>query len=129
MAPAKGKKVAPAPFATRKNAPAKAKANTLFESKPRKFGIGQNVQPPRNLSRFIKWPKYVRLPAPAAGLRMRLRKVPPCPQPVLTHTLDSNKARELFKLSPQVPSRVQEGEVPAPQGDRREGCQGRKGRL
>ncbi|KAJ1918897.1 60S ribosomal protein L8 [Mycoemilia scoparia] len=97
MAPAKGKKVAPAPFAARKNTADKPKANPLFEAKPRKFGIGQDIQPTRNLSRFVKWPEYVRLQRQRKVLRMRL-KVPPAINQ-FTHTLDGNKAAELFKLS------------------------------
>ncbi|KAJ1677104.1 60S ribosomal protein L8, partial [Spiromyces aspiralis] len=97
MAPAKGKKVAPAPLIARKSAPAKAKANPLFEARPRKFGIGQAIQPSRDLTRFVKWPEYVRLQRQRKVLRMRL-KVPPAINQ-FTRTLDSNKARELFKLA------------------------------
>lgn len=97
MAPARGKKVAPAPLAARKGLSTKPKVNPLFEAKPRKFGIGQNIQPPRNLSRFTKWPAYVRLQRQRKILRMRL-KVPPALNQ-FTHTLDGNKARELFKFT------------------------------
>lgn len=59
MAP-KGKKVAPAPFASKSSKSAESK-NPLLESTPKNFGIGQSIQPKRNLSRFVKWPEYVRL--------------------------------------------------------------------
>lgn len=35
------------------------KAHPLFDKKPRNFRIGNNVQPKRNLTRFVKWPKYI----------------------------------------------------------------------
>lgn len=43
MAP-KGKKVAPAPLAT-KSAKSSESKNPLFESTPKNFGIGQSIQP------------------------------------------------------------------------------------
>lgn len=52
-------KPAPAPFgASKKKAPAK---NPLFESKPKSFGIGGDARPKGDLTRFVKWPEYVRL--------------------------------------------------------------------
>jgi large subunit ribosomal protein L7Ae len=33
----------------------------LFEAKPRNFGIGNSVPPKRDLSRYVKWPKYVKI--------------------------------------------------------------------
>ena len=74
MAP-KGKKVAPAPLAT-KSAKSSESKNPLFESTPKNFGIGQSIQPKRNLSRFVKWPEYVRLQRQKKILSLRL-KVPP----------------------------------------------------
>ena len=50
--------------------------NPLFEKHPRNFGIGQDIQPKRDLSRFVKWPKYVRLQRQKAVLQTRL-KIPP----------------------------------------------------
>jgi hypothetical protein len=35
--------------------------NPLIEKRTRNFGIGQDIQPTRNLSRMVKWPEYVRL--------------------------------------------------------------------
>ncbi|CAG7852989.1 60S ribosomal protein L8 AltName: Full=L4; AltName: Full=L7A [Serendipita indica DSM 11827] len=62
VAPPKGKtskKPAPAPFATSKAS--KTTKNPLFEATPRNFGIGGDIQPKRDLTRFVKWPAYVRL--------------------------------------------------------------------
>ncbi|CAM9011719.1 unnamed protein product [Wickerhamomyces anomalus] len=95
MAP-KGKKVAPAPLAGSKVTKAKGSKNPLAESKPKKFGIGQNIQPKRNLSRFVKWPEYVRLQRQRKVLSMRLKVPPAIAQ--FQHTLDRNTAAQAFKL-------------------------------
>lgn len=97
-APAKG---AAAPAKAGAKAPAKAgKAaavnKKLFEKTPRSFGIGGNIQPKRDLGRFVRWPKYVRLQRQKRVLMKRL-KVPPAINQ-FTHTLDKNTATELFKL-------------------------------
>jgi len=97
-APAKG---AAAPAKAGAKAPAKAgkpaAANKkLFEKTPRSFGIGGNIQPKRDLGRFVRWPKYVRLQRQKRVLMKRL-KVPPAINQ-FTHTLDKNTATELFKL-------------------------------
>jgi len=60
---------------TGRKAPYK-KADPLFPSKPRNYRIGNDIQPKRNLSRFVKWPRYVRLQRQRKILRTRL-KVPP----------------------------------------------------
>lgn len=48
----------------------------IFERKQRNFGIGQAIQPKRNLTRFVKWPAYVKLQRQKKILYSRL-KVPP----------------------------------------------------
>lgn len=83
---AAGKKVAPAPGS--KKAPAKGPTNPLFEKRTRNFGIGGNIQPKRDLSRFVKWPKYIRLQRQKAVLLQRL-KVPPALNQ-FTKTLDKH---------------------------------------
>ncbi|KAH0511129.1 60S ribosomal protein L7a [Microtus ochrogaster] len=47
---AKGKKVAPAPAVVKKQE-AKKVVNPLFEKRPKNFGIGQDIQPKRDLTR------------------------------------------------------------------------------
>jgi len=92
----KGKsKVAAAPLKS-KIAEAKKTVNPLFEKKPKNFGIGQNIQPKRDLTRFVKWPKYVRLQRQKAILLKRL-KVPPAINQ-FSSTLDRQTASQLFKL-------------------------------
>lgn len=71
-----GKKVAAAPSLGAKTAAPKKVSNPLFEKRPKNYGIGQNVQPKRDLSRFVRWPKYIRIQRHKAVLQKRL-KVPP----------------------------------------------------
>jgi len=95
MAP-KGKKPAAAPGGASKSSSKKAPKNPLIEKKPRNFGIGQDIQPTRNLSRMVKWPEYVRLQRQRKILHMRL-KVPPALSQ-FQHVLDRNQATQTFKL-------------------------------
>jgi len=88
--------VAAAPFPQGKAGNKKAPKNPLLEKRPRNFGIGQDIQPKRNLSRFVKWPEYVRLQRQKKILHMRL-KVPPAISQ-FQHVLDKNTATQTFKL-------------------------------
>ncbi|PAV55612.1 hypothetical protein WR25_09937 [Diploscapter pachys] len=74
------KKVAPAPAELRAAAAPKEVKNPLFEKRPRTFHIGGDIQPKRDLTRFVKWPKYVRLQRQKAVLLKRLRIPPPVNQ-------------------------------------------------
>jgi large subunit ribosomal protein L7Ae len=69
---------------------------TLFEKTPKNFGIGQDVAPKRNMTHFVRWPKYVRLQRQHRILLNRL-KVPPVINQ-FTNTLDKNAATSLFKI-------------------------------
>ncbi|CAK5279272.1 unnamed protein product, partial [Mycena citricolor] len=89
-----GKKPAAAPFGASK--PQKVKKNPLFESKPRNFGIGQDIQPTTDLTRFVKWPEYIRLQRQKVILHQRLKVPPAIAQ--FSHTLDKNTATQLFKV-------------------------------
>ena len=90
-----GKKVAAAPLAVKK-VEQKKEVNPLFVKRPRNFGIGQDIQPTRDLSRFVKWPKYIRVQRQKAILQKRLKVPPPINQ--FTQTLDKQTATQLFKL-------------------------------
>jgi large subunit ribosomal protein L7Ae len=89
-----GKKPAAAPFSSGKAT--KAKKNPLFESAPKNFGIGQDIRPKTDLTRFVKWPEYVRLQRQKVILHQRLKVPPAIAQ--FAHTLDKNTATQLFKL-------------------------------
>merc|ERR1711924_504406 len=93
MAP-KGKKPAPNPLA-KKKAAAKS-TNPLYEKRPKNFGVGGSLPVRKDLSRFVKWPKYVRLQRQKRILMKRL-KVPPTINQ-FNKTLDKNVAENLFKL-------------------------------
>ncbi len=70
--------------------------NPLIERRPRNFGIGQDIQPKRNLSRMVKWPEYVRLQRQKKILQMRVKVPPAIAQ--FSHVLDKNTAAQAFKL-------------------------------
>lgn len=70
--------------------------NPLIEKRPRNYGIGQDIQPKRNLSRMVKWPEYVRLQRQRKILRLRLKVPPSLAQ--FQHVLDRNTAAQAFKL-------------------------------
>lgn len=57
---------------------------------------GQDIQPVRELTRFVKWPEYVRLQRQKVILQRRLKVPPAIAQ--FSHTLDKNTATQLFKL-------------------------------
>jgi large subunit ribosomal protein L7Ae len=116
-----------------KEAPKKEKAvvavaNTLFQSKPKNFRIGGDIRHHgRDLSRFVKWPRYVRFQRQKKILMERL-KVPPAINQ-FTKAIDKNQASELMKLlmkyQPEAKAAKAErlekiaqvkasGEVPAP---------------
>lgn len=97
MAPKKtgGKKNLPrAPLASSQRKA--AKKNPLFEKTPKNFRLGGDLQPKRDLSRFIKWPKYVRLQRMKRIMLTRL-KVPPALNQ-FTMGLDKNQASQVLKL-------------------------------
>lgn len=78
-------------------AKAPAKADPLFPSKPRSYGVGGAVRPAgRDLSRFVRWPKYVRIQRQRAVLYQRL-KVPPAINQ-FTQSIGKNEAANVFKL-------------------------------
>lgn len=70
--------------------------NPLIEKRPRNFGIGQDIQPRRNLSRMVKWPEYVRLQRQKKILNLRLKVPPAIAQ--FANVLDRNTATQTFKL-------------------------------
>jgi len=102
----KGKKPAPAPSAVVKGKTSKKKAKNvkdwktqhphLFQKTPRVFRIGRDVPPKRDLSRFVRWPAYIRLQRQRAILKQRL-KVPPAVHQ-FSKTVGGSQAKELFKL-------------------------------
>jgi large subunit ribosomal protein L7Ae len=68
----------------------------VFEKRSRNFGIGNDIQHQRDLTRFVKWPRYIRLQRQRRILLNRL-KVPPTLNQ-FTKTLDKATAQQLFKM-------------------------------
>ena len=112
--------MAPAPYPIPSKASAgrkPASTNPLIEKRPRNFAIGKSndntegqcvlynrrvvvggdIQPKRDLSRFVKWPRYVRLQRQRAVLYQRL-KVPPAINQ-FTQALDRQTAKNFFRLA------------------------------
>ncbi len=79
-----------------KNAKKEKKFSNLFESTKRVFKIGTHVQPKRDMTRFVKWPRYILLQRQKRILFKRL-KVPAVINQ-FTNTLTADKAKALFKL-------------------------------
>lgn len=93
----KSKRYAPAPLAeVKKVEVVKKVTNPLFEKRPRNFGIGQNIQPKRDLSRFVRWPKYIRIQRQRTILKKRLKIPPPINQ--FRNALDKHTSYELLKF-------------------------------
>ena len=91
MAPKKSSKSKPVKASTPK------KADPLFPARPRSFNVGGAIRPAgRDLSRFVRWPKYVRIQRQRAVLYQRL-KVPPAINQ-FTKSIGKNEAVNVFKL-------------------------------
>jgi len=91
-----GKKLPSAPLAAGGKAAKKVQKNPLFEKTPRNYRLGGDIQPKRDLTRFVRWPKYVRLQRAKRIMLCRL-KVPPTINQ-FQMTIDKNQAGNLLKL-------------------------------
>eukprot|EP00929_Paragymnodinium_shiwhaense_P056226 TRINITY_DN2813_c0_g1_i7.p1 TRINITY_DN2813_c0_g1~~TRINITY_DN2813_c0_g1_i7.p1 ORF type:complete len:269 (-),score=106.24 TRINITY_DN2813_c0_g1_i7:131-937(-) len=70
--------------------------NPLFEKAPRNYRLGGDIQPKRDLTRFVRWPKYIRLQRMKRVMLMRL-KVPPAVNQ-FNMAIDKNQAAQLLRL-------------------------------
>jgi len=70
--------------------------NPLFERRVRNFGIGNNIRPKTDVTRFVNWPRNVRIQRQKRILISRM-KVPPTLNQ-FTKTADKATATQLFKL-------------------------------
>jgi len=91
------------------------------------------VQPKKDMTRYVKWPEYVRLQRQKKILKERLKVPPALAQ--FTHVLDKNGATSLFKLlnkyrpetSQEKKARlVKEAEIIAKDGSKKDGKIGDK---
>merc|ERR1712134_136563 len=72
----------------------------MIEKKPRTFSIGGDIRPAGDLTRFVKWPKYVRIQRSRRILYQRI-KVPPAINQ-FKNTFDKRAASQLFRLLNQL---------------------------
>jgi len=70
--------------------------DALFEKSSRNFRVGGNIQPRRDLSRFVKWPRYIRIQRQRRILVQRL-KVPPAINQ-FNFGIDKNQTSQLMRL-------------------------------
>jgi len=87
------KKLPSAPLGEKKK---KVQKNPLFEKTPKNFRLGGDIQPKKDLTRFVKWPKCVRLQRMKRIMLMRL-KVPPAINQ-FNMAIDKNQAAALLRL-------------------------------
>lgn len=81
---------------TRQQQRAERKKNPLFEKRPRNFRLGGDVRPKRDLTRFVRWPRYILIQRQKRILLTRM-KVPPAINQ-FSKTLDKGQSGNLFKL-------------------------------
>merc|ERR1719301_257183 len=81
--------------------PAKAEFPlNLVEKNPRTFSIGGDILPKQDLTRFVKWPKYIRIQRSRRVLYQRI-KIPPAINQ-FKNTFDKRAASQLFRLLNQL---------------------------
>jgi len=90
-------KVAPVPAIIQKSKQEKKLVDPLIQKRTKNFGIGQDIQPKRDLTRFVRWPRYIRVQRQRAILYDRI-KVPPPINQLRSFTLDRQTATQLFRL-------------------------------
>lgn len=66
----------------------------LFHHTKKSHTIGIGIRPKRDLTRFVRWPKHVRIQRKKKILMQRLR-VPPCINQ-FNHTLEESQTKDLF---------------------------------
>ena len=86
MKKAKGKKVVES-----KVGAGSSGSGSLFKKNAKNFRIGGDLQPKRDLTRFVKWPRYVRIQRQKRVLMQRL-KVPPTINQ-FSQTLEKNQGK------------------------------------
>jgi hypothetical protein len=86
------RRTAAVPAAARKGS-SKDEATSLFSAQKRNYGIGSAIQPRRDLSRMLKWPRHIRIQRQRKVLKMRLKVPPSIAQ--FSQTLDLNMGARL----------------------------------
>lgn len=95
------KRVPAAPLAVGTSTqPQQVKKSSLFEKRPRNYRIGGNIQPKRNLTRFTKWPQYIRLQRQKRIMLQRLKVPPSIAQ--FQSTVDKNQMAAICRLAKKI---------------------------
>lgn len=76
----------------------KPKVDPMIVKRPKNFGIGGTVQPKRDLTRFVKWPRYIKIQRQRAVLYKRLKIPPAINQFRALSNFTKQSATQLFKL-------------------------------
>jgi len=74
----------------------KSQHSHLFKKEPRIHRIGRDILPKRDVSRFVRWPRYIRLQRQRTILKKRL-KVPAAINQ-FSKAVQGSQAKELFRL-------------------------------
>merc|ERR1712230_90947 len=69
---------------------------SAIQKKGRTYSIGGDILPKRDLTRFVKWPKYIRLQRAKMTLLKRIKILPAINQ--FAQTFDKRQASQLFRL-------------------------------
>jgi len=76
----------------------KPKVDPMIVKRPKNFGIGGTVQPKRDLTRFVKWPRYIKIQRQRAVLYKRLKIPPAINQFRALSNFSKQSVTQLFKL-------------------------------
>lgn len=76
----------------------KPKIDPMIVKRPKNFGIGGTVQPKRDLTRFVKWPRYIKVQRQRAVLYKRLKIPPTINQFRATSSFSKQSVTQVFKL-------------------------------
>jgi large subunit ribosomal protein L7Ae len=71
-------------------------SESLYVARPKNFGIGRDVMPNRDVTRFVRWPRYIKVQRMKRILYNRLKVPPPIAQ--FSRSLDKEHAVAVFKL-------------------------------
>lgn len=74
------------------------KVDPMILKRPKNFGIGGTVQPKRDLTRFVKWPRYIKIQRQRAVLYKRLKIPPAINQFRALSSFSKQSVTQLFKL-------------------------------
>jgi len=87
----------------------KVKKNYVFEKSARNFRIGGDIMPKRDVTRFVKWPKFIRLQRQKRIMLQRLKVPPALAQ--FQHTLDKSQFVQLVRLCKTISPETKQQKV------------------